>query len=117
MQFIPSFEDVIDEGLIIYCVIFSKPYNFPIARGFMNMYNYTCANMIETESWIIFYQCMDYMNDINKERISQGYREGMCTDEIILKDMKKIDAFKPKCMSFFDDKVTMIMFREPFWLL
>lgn len=105
MQFIPSMEDVREEDMIVYCVIFSKPYNFPIARGFMNLYNYTGAHMIETESWIIFYQ-------------QEFFKPKDCeTDDDILRDMQTIDKFKPKCMSFFDDKVTIIMFREPFWLL
>lgn len=113
MLFIPTFEDIVEEELIIYCVIFTKPYNFTIARSFMNLYHYTCAHMVETESWIIFYQSKDYISFVT----DWNSFTGISTDEIILEDMKKIDEFSPKCMSFFDDKVTLLLFKEPFWLI
>ena len=77
----------------------------------MRIYGYSEAKLVETESYYVYYQ-----NYLLAYPTITG--NNTSTDEEVLELIKKLnDEITLKYLQFFNDKVLIITYKEPFWFV
>ena len=112
MLFVPRADELAENNKYCYCIIFIKPYSFRVINSFMRLYGYSAARLVETPSYYVYYQEGSKLEGLYPLFVD------IASDEVVMDLIKKLsEQITLKYLMFFDEKVIMVTYKEPFIVL